>query len=112
MPKKRKISKLVTCATGDRVVVGEEELRHAQDHFLLPDDIFLELLERVLREPTSVFVDKIKNPTVYWLFYRLENGRYLVAIVKITRTGLYFASMYPTGKSIRNKHKKLKRLKL
>ena len=112
MPKKRKISKLVTCLTGERVVIGEQELRHAQEHFLLPDDIFLELLERVLREPSAVFVDKIKKPTTYWLFYRLESGRYLVAIIKITKTGMYFTSMYPTGKSIRNKHKKLKRLKL
>jgi len=108
----RKISKVITCVTGDRVVVGQLELRHAQEHFLLPDDIFLELLERVLKDPKEVLVDSLKSPSEYWLFYRLENGRFLVAVIKVTKTGHYFASMYPTGKQIRNKHKKLKRLKL
>jgi hypothetical protein len=112
MKKKRPISKIITCITGDRVVVGESELRHAQDHFLLPDDIFLELLERVLKEPTVVFVDDLMAPTIYYLFYRLEGGRYLVAVVKFVGQSVYFSTMYSTGRTIRGKHKNLVRLKL
>lgn len=42
-----KILKIITAVTGDQVVVGELEIRHAQEHFLLPDHIFSELLELV-----------------------------------------------------------------
>jgi len=48
---KRKIAKIITAITGDQIVVGELELRHALEHFLLPDNIFLELLELVLKNP-------------------------------------------------------------
>ena len=40
---KRKIAKIITAITGDQIIVGELELRHAQEHFLLPDVILLEL---------------------------------------------------------------------
>jgi hypothetical protein len=36
----------------------------------------------------------------------------LLAVVKVTADGAFFASMYPTGKQIRSKHKKLKKVKL
>ena len=45
---KRKIAKIITAITGDQIVVGGLEPRHAQEHFFLPDAIFLELLELVL----------------------------------------------------------------
>ena len=44
----RHISAIITAVTGDRVIVGKEELLHAMKHFVLPEDIFLELLERIL----------------------------------------------------------------
>jgi len=47
----------------------------------------------------------------YSLFYRLDNGKYLVVIVKKTLTGNYFSTMYSTGTSIRNAHKDLKEIK-
>jgi len=109
---KRKIVAIITARTGERIVICKDELEHALRHFLLPEDIFLELLERVLKDPTEVFVDDLKKPQVYHLFYKLESGRYLLAIVKLTQSGSYLASMYPTGKRIRNLHKKMKRLKL
>ncbi len=109
---KRKIAKVITAITGDRVIVGELEIQHAQEHFLLPDQIFLELLELVLKDPDEILVDDLKAPRLYQLFYRLENGRYLCAVVKVASTGFFFSSMYPTGKTIRNAHKKLKRLKI
>jgi hypothetical protein len=108
----RSIKTVITAITGDRVIVGKEELVHAMQHFLLPEDIFLELLERVLKDPTDIFVDKLRSPREYHIFYRLNDGRYLSAIVKRTDQGSFFCSMYSTGKSIRAKHKKLKRLKL
>jgi hypothetical protein len=49
----RKIIAVITDALGDRVVVGESELKHAgKEHFeTLPTDILLELLERILKDP-------------------------------------------------------------
>jgi len=108
---KRKIAKIITAVTGDRIVVGEAELRHAQDHFILPVVILLELLEMVFKDPTDIFVDDLKAPKLYHLFYRLENKRFLCAVVKITSSGSFFTTIYPTGTSIRNPHKKMKRLK-
>jgi phage-Barnase-EndoU-ColicinE5/D-RelE like nuclease2 len=99
-------------ATGDLVVVGDKELDHAARHFLIPRDLLLGLVARVLLEPTDVFVDDVKHPHEYRLFYRLEDGRYLLAIVKVTTRGHFFASMYPTGKSIRPAHRKFRRLQL
>lgn len=59
---KRKIAKIITAVTGDQIIVGELELRHAQEHFLLPDVILLELLELVLKDPTEILVDNLKAP--------------------------------------------------
>jgi hypothetical protein len=109
---KRKIVAIITSVQGDRVIVCKDELDHALRHFTLPQDIFLELLERVLKDPSDVFVDDLTSPNVYHLFYRLESGRYLMAVVKLLDEGNYLASMYPTGKKIRGLHKKMKRLKI
>lgn len=108
----RKIVAVITDVLGDRVVVGGDELKHAiKEHFEnLPEDILLELLERVLKDPTTIYEETATN--FYHLFYRLENGKYLVAVIKKSKTGVFFSTIYPTGKSIRNKHKNLKKVKL
>lgn len=102
----------MTAITGDRVVIGELETNHAiEGHFdTLPEDIFLELLERILKDPTVVYEEESKS--TYYLFYKLQNNKYLVAVVKKTESGTYFSTMYPTGKEIRNKHQKLKKVKI
>ncbi len=107
----RKIAAIITAITGDRIIIGEEELQHAiEEHFsMLPVDILLELIERVLKDPTKIYEQKKLNQ--YHIFYRLDNEKYLVVIVKKTTTGNYFATMYSTGKSIRNAHKDLKEVK-
>lgn len=102
----------VDAITGDRVKVGKAELLHAMKHFLLPEDILVQLLTRILQHPSEVYTDDTKHPHEYRLFYRLENANYLLVVVKVIATGAFFASMYPTGKSIKNAHKKMKRIKL
>jgi hypothetical protein len=54
---KRRIATVITAITGARVIIGEAEFHHAKDeHFqMLPDDMLLELIERVLKDPTKVF---------------------------------------------------------
>lgn len=108
----RKVVAVITAITGDRVIIGEAELSHAKEgHFsMLPEDILLELIERVLKDPTKIFEEKKLHQ--YFLFYRLDNRKYLVVIVKRGATGSYFASMYSTGDSIRNSHKKLREVLL
>jgi hypothetical protein len=76
---------------------------------MLPDDMLLELIERVLKDPTKIFEEQKLH--LYHLFYRLDNARYLVVIVKRTESGNYFSTMYSTGDSIRQKHKGLKEIK-
>lgn len=107
----RKIRTVITAITGDRVVIGELEMSHSiEGHFdTLPEDMFLELLERILKDPTVIYKEKSKK--IYHLFYKLHNGKYLVAIIKKTESGSYFSTMYPTGKNIRNKHKNLEKVK-
>jgi hypothetical protein len=107
----RKVITVITAITGDRIVIGEAELNHAkEEHFsMLPTDILLELIERILKDPTKIFEQKKLNQ--YHLFYRLDNQKYLVVIVKRAHTGNYFSSMYSTGNSIRNSHKGLKEIK-
>jgi len=110
----RKIVAIITDKQGDRVVVCQEELEHAiVDHFpVIPQRMVLELLELVLKDPTEVFRDSSNKEQVFQFFYRLEKSvRYIVAVVKITSDGAFFASMYPTGKRIRAKHKKLGKAK-
>lgn len=107
----KRVATVITAITGDRVVIGEDELKHAkEEHFsILPTDILLELIERILKDPTKIFEQEKLHQ--YHLFYRLDNRRYLVVIVKRTQTGNYFSSMYSTGSSIRNSHKGLKEIK-
>lgn len=93
-----------------RVVVGELEFLHAKKHFpMLPDDMLLELIERVLKDPTKIFEEQ--EPHQYFLFYRLDSGQYLVVVIKKIESGNYFSTIYSTGNSIRSKHKKLKEVK-
>ena len=108
----RKIAAVITDVLGDRVVVGENELQHSIDaHFEnLPSKILLELLEMVLKDPTMVFEETKLH--FYHLFYKLDNGKYIVAVIKKSKSGVFFSSIYPTGKTIRNKHKNLKKVKL
>jgi hypothetical protein len=105
-----RIAKVIMAATHDRVVVGEVELEHAARHFLLPRDLLLELIERVLTRPTAVYADDTRRPREYRLFYRLEDGRYILAVVKVVNNGAYFASLYPTGRRIRTAHRKFRRV--
>ena len=56
----RRIVSVITAITGDRIVIGEAEFTHAQEeHFsMLPTDILLELIERILKDPTKIFEQK------------------------------------------------------
>ena len=76
----RRRAAVIRAATGDDVIIGEQELRHAMRHF------------------------------TYRLFYRLEDGRYLLAVVKLTPAGAFLASMYPTGRSIRPSHRRFRKV--
>ena len=112
---KRNIIAIITDALGDRVVVCEEELSHSMGkHFKnLPVDIVLELIERILKDPTDIFQEKSSNERVFNFFYKLETrDRFIVVVVKVTLEGAFFSSAYPTGKKPRNIHKKLKKVKL
>jgi hypothetical protein len=106
----RKRAAVVRAATGDEVIIGEAELRHAMSHFTLPRDIVLALIIRVLEHPTLVLADDSRAPREYRLFYRLEDGRYLLAVVKVTAEAAFFASLYPTGRSIRPSHRRFRRV--
>ncbi len=77
---------------------------------MLQTDILLELIERILKDHTKIFEQKKLHQ--YYLFYRLDNQKYLVVIIKKTETGNYFSSMYSTGSSIRNSHRELKEIKI
>jgi hypothetical protein len=111
MEKRKKIAAIITAITGDRVIVGQDELSiHVLKHFNIPEDMVLELIERVLKDPTEIY-EEIKTHT-YHLFYRLDKDRYLLAVIKKDETGTYFSSIYPTGKMIRGRHKKLKKVKV
>ena len=106
----RKVVTVITAITKDRIVIGEQEFLHAKKHFpMLPDDMLLELIERVLKDPTKIFEEE--KPHQYYLFYRLDSGQYLVVVVKKIESGDYFSTMYSTGDAIRSKHKKLKEVK-
>ncbi|PWU20905.1 MAG: hypothetical protein C5B49_03490 [Bdellovibrio sp.] len=65
-----------------------------------------------MREPTEVSVETHSREKTYHLFYRLEKIRYILAVVKITGEGAFFASAYSTGRKPRNKHRNLKKVKL
>ena len=106
----RKRAAVVRAATGGEVIIGEAELRHAMNHFTLPRDLVLALIVRVLEHPTLVLADDSRAPREYRLFYRLEDGRYLLAVVKVTAEGAFFASLYPTGRRIRPSHRRFRRV--
>lgn len=108
----KKIAAVITDILGDRVIIGEDELQnHLQKHYAgIPRDMILELIERVLKDPSVVYEEV--NTHTYLMFYRLESGGYVVVIVKRKEEGTFFSAIYSTGKDIRKKHKKLKRVKL
>jgi len=108
--RRQKHAAVIRAATGDDVIVGEAELRHAMRHFTLPRDLVLALIERILEHPTVVLADDVSEPHEYRLFYRLDDGRYLLAVVKLTSVGAFFASMYPTGRKIRPSHRRFRRI--
>ena len=65
---KKEIVTIITAVTGERVIVGKNELAHAMLHFSLPQDIFLELLERILKEPDKVFIEEKNGEKEYKYF--------------------------------------------
>ena len=109
---KKEIVTIITAITGDRIIVGRNELYHAMRHFSLPEDIFLELLERILKEPDEIYVDELTNTKEYRYFYKIIQVKYILVIIKVIKEGFFFASMYTTGTRIRNAHIKLKKLKI
>jgi hypothetical protein len=106
----RRVVRVIRAATKHRVRVCEAELAHAGRHFLLPRDLLLDLIERVLTRPTVVYADDSNPPAEYRHFYRLEGGRYILAVVKVLAEGAFFASMYPTGRRIRGSHRRMRRV--
>ena len=111
---KKKIVAVITAITGDRVIISQDTLLHViDDHFrVFPQDIILELIERILKDPSELYQDKRNQNREFNFFYRLESGKFIVVVVKIISEGAFLASMYPTGKKLRNAHKRLKRVKL
>ena len=101
---------IITDILGDRVVIGESELQHSiAEHFEnLPENILLELIELVLNDPTFIFEETRGH--FYHLVYRLDSGKHIVVVIKKSESGVFFSTVYPTGKSIRNKHKKLRKV--
>ncbi len=108
---KKKIEAVITDVLGERVVVLSEALEHAVErHFtLFPTEMVLELIERVIRDPSDIFEEQKKH--LFHLFYRIDSRHYIVVIVKRTPDGKFFVTAYPTGKTYRVKHKKLKRVR-
>ena len=111
---KKKIVAIITALTGDRVIVTEEAIEHvANEHFqFVPQDILLEIIERILKDPSALYRDVREINREFNFFYRLESGEFIVAVVKIIPEGAYLASVYPTGKKPRNKHKGFKKVKI
>ena len=111
----KKIVTVITDILGDRVVVCENEFKHAiEDHFPeFPQHLILELLETILKDPTEIFRDDSSTEQIYNFFYRTDvSKKFVVAVIKITEDGAFFASMYPTGKKVRNIHKGFKKVKI
>ena len=108
----KKIVAVITSVLHYRVIVTQESLEHALKHFILPDDIFLELLERIHKDPTAVFEESHLKEKSYHLFYKINNSKYILAVVKKATDGYFFTSMYTTGLKMKTKHKNLKRIKI
>ncbi len=108
----KKIITIITSVLKYRVIVTKESVDHALKHFVLPEDIFLELLERILKDPTEVFEEIHSEEKSYHLFYKINQSKYILAIVKKATDGYFFTSMYATGSKIKSKHKHLKRIKI
>lgn len=108
---KKRISAIITSIIGQRVSIFEDSLQHSIDrHFpLIPKDIVLEVIERVLKDPTDIYLEQKKH--LFHLFYRFDSKHYIVVVVKETEDGHFFVTSYPTGKKQRQKHKNLKRIK-
>ncbi len=107
----KKVAAVITDVLGDRVVVLGEALGHTiARHFpLFPQEIVLELIERVLRDPSDIFEEQKKH--LFHLFYRFDSRHYIVVIVKRAPDGTFFVTAYPTGSTHRGKHKNLKRVR-
>jgi hypothetical protein len=84
----RKVLAVMTAITGDRIIIGEDEINNALDeHFsMIPKDILLQLIERILKDPTKIFKQEKLNQ--YHLFYRLDNQKYLLVIIKKLKMGI------------------------
>lgn len=107
----KKIAAVITDVLSNRVVILTEALEHViERHFpLFPKDIVLELVERVLKDPSDIFEEKKKH--LFHLFYRFDSRHYLVVIVKHATDGSFFVTAYPTGTTYRRKHKALKKVR-
>ncbi len=66
----RKITTVITAVTGDRVIVTDEALRHIiEEHFRgIPQDIILETLERILKDPSDLYRDSQSADREYDFF--------------------------------------------
>ena len=109
---KIKIAAIITASTKMRVIISEDALQHsiARHFHLIPKEIVLEVVERVLKDPSDIFVEQKKH--LFYLFYRFDTKHYMVVVVKHTPEGDFFVTTYPTGQSPRIKHKNLKRISL
>jgi hypothetical protein len=115
MPKVRKILSVVTAATGHKVVIGDDEINHSlHKHFRIPKIKLLEIVEQVLMDPSFILLEdsKLDHIQEYLLFYKLDDGGHLVVVIKVKDNESLFSTIYPTGKDLRNPHKKLKRIKI
>ena len=107
---KRRVVAVITDAMGFRVIVQAEALQHTiARHFpLFPSEIVLELIERILRDPTAIFEERKSH--LFHLFYRYDRRHYIVVVIKRVPDGSYFVTAYPTGSMYRSKHAGLKRI--
>jgi hypothetical protein len=106
---------VVTAVTGHKVVIGEKELEHSLcKHFRIPKIKLLEIIEQILMDPSFVLLEesKVEHIKEYHLFYKLDDGGHLVVVVKVKDEESLFSTIYPTGKTIRSPHKKLKKVKI
>src|SRR5437773_6110002 len=101
----RRRAAVIRAATGDDVIIGEQELRHAPLHVATRPG--LEPHHSGARQPDDRprrrCAQTARVPVVL-------DGRYLLAVVKLTPAGAFFASMYPTGRSIRPSHRRFRKV--